>query len=369
MEKYTARLEIDGVFEEVKATTYEEATSALEKLQFDNFLEHPLGVAEIRRIKDGHIMYSSEHDYVLQIYERMSSEEWDNKTYLYRNEISEPKPRVYIDVDGTLGKFYPDGRGFTYPEQILDPQYEYFRNIEPHRFMVDLTKSLNDAGVEVCVLSATDRMCFIQRFEWIKEHLPFLPENNIFICPIGADKSKFCSYSERSILIDDFNPNGQSWDGKFIKCVNSINSKSEEYDNILVDVAENDLSKTDYQAYLQETTERLIYDLEELQNSRPDISIKSVLESKGRTFIYLDISKEIQSELRKNVPNMPLTYDLVIVFDDNKTYTVNAYYLKGYDDYLMNISGYISPENINKINKLLKENFPKGKEMHEPEKE
>lgn len=76
------------------------------------------------------------------------------------------------------------------------------------------------------------------KYEWIKEYLPFISDDNIFFCPLGVDKTKFVKgNAEKSILIDDYNLNLEAWDkngGVAIKAINSINTPTERFVHINV---------------------------------------------------------------------------------------------------------------------------------------
>lgn len=166
----------------------------------------------------------------LKAYDSYSYDEWN--TLKHGHHIESDKPSVYFDIDGTLGKWYVDGRGFSY-EEIINPQNHYFRDIEPHDMMILLAKKLQEDGVDVCIISAADKNTIRDKWEWIEEHLPFVPKENICFSPIGADKSKFVKgNAEISILIDDYNKNLQDWKGTSIKAINTVNSHQDKFAEI-----------------------------------------------------------------------------------------------------------------------------------------
>ena len=221
----------------------------------------------ISRPADGFVYYSTAHDKELRRYEEMSIDQWHmlekhgNVTAAYQS--------VYIDIDGTAAYWYKDGRGLSYPEQILDPKYHYYRDLEPHEYIIDLARELQNKGVDVCILSATDREVFADRWEWIDRNMPFIRKENIFMCPIGTDKSKFCKdNAEISILIDDYEKNLDEWKGKTFKSVNNVNSLSEKHSNINTAKLENLLWKGEcweYEKALKEDTERILTALKEIE--------------------------------------------------------------------------------------------------------
>lgn len=185
---------------------------------------------EITRTSDGFVMYDTSHDSFLRAYEELDTEEYIADKPLHIQLARSEKPSVYIDVDGTAAYWYKDGRGLSYPEQILDPKNHYYRDLEPHPFIVDLAERLVRDGYDVCVLSATARECITDRFEWIDRHMPFIPKENVFLCPVGADKKQYCKdNSDISVLIDDYDKNLREWDGQAVKSVNSINSPTPDF--------------------------------------------------------------------------------------------------------------------------------------------
>lgn len=221
----------------------------------------------ISRPADGFVYYSTAHDKELRRYEEMSIDQWHmleengNMTAAYQS--------VYIDIDGTAAYWHTDGKGLSYPEQILDPKYHYYRDLEPHEYIIDLARELQNRGLDVCILSATDREVFADRWEWIDQNMPFIPKENIFMCPIGADKSKFCkNNAEISILIDDYEKNLDEWKGKTFKSINNVNSLSERHLNIATSKLERLLDKgenREYEHTLDSDAQRIINALKDLE--------------------------------------------------------------------------------------------------------
>ena len=221
----------------------------------------------ISRPADGFVYYSTAHDKELRRYEEMSIDQWHmleengNMTAAYQS--------VYIDIDGTAAYWHTDGKGLSYPEQILDPKYHYYRDLEPHEYIIDLAKELQDRGLDVCILSATDREVFADRWEWIDRNMPFIRKENIFMCPIGADKSKFCKdNAEISILIDDYEKNLDEWKGKTFKSINNVNSPSEKHLNINTAKIEKSLDRKEspeYENALDSDAQSIIDALKDLE--------------------------------------------------------------------------------------------------------
>jgi 5'(3')-deoxyribonucleotidase len=175
------------------------------------------------RSTDRQLCWSSDDSVALKAYMEYSTEQWLN---LEKGNIpASDKPSIYFDIDGVLGFFYPDARGLIYPDEVLDPQIHYFRTIAPHDFVVALAKELTEQGYDVCVISAADKDTIRDKYDWLQEHCPFIKDENIFFCPIGADKSHFVKDNASiSVLIDDYSKNLDQWKGIPVKAINSINS-------------------------------------------------------------------------------------------------------------------------------------------------
>lgn len=139
------------------------------------------------------------------------------------------KPSVYFDIDGTLGKW----NGKATMEEIFDLSNHYFAKIEPDDLAINLAMQLHEDGVDVCIISAADLLTIPDKYDWIKEHLPFIEDENIFFAPIGADKTQFIKgNADISVLIDDYNPNLYAWKeagGHSVKYLNGINSKNPDF--------------------------------------------------------------------------------------------------------------------------------------------
>lgn len=182
---------------------------------------------KIERSSDNCICWASEDSPILKWYEECDNEQWVNLTKGIGE--SSDKPSVYFDIDGTLGMWYQDTRGMVYPDQVLNPHYHYFRNIEPHPFMIELAYELYSKGYDVCTISSSAKDTIRDKWEWLEDHCPFIKDENRFFCPLGADKNEFIKgNAEKSVLIDDYKVNLEQWKGTPIKAINSINSASKD---------------------------------------------------------------------------------------------------------------------------------------------
>jgi len=182
-----------------------------------------VALAEIKRNIDDEVVWSSKDAPELKAYLKYDKEQWANLATT--NVPCSNKPSIYFDIDGTLGYWYQNTRGFAYPDQVLDPHYHYFKDIEPHEFMIELARNLCVKGYDVCVISSAEKDTIRDKWEWLDNNCPFIDKKNIFFSPLGADKNNFIKgNAEISVLIDDYKVNLEKWKGTPIKAINSINS-------------------------------------------------------------------------------------------------------------------------------------------------
>lgn len=192
------------------------------------------------------VIWSSHDSPVLRNrYLGLSNEQWtETEDHSFMFEVQSDKPSVYFDIDGTLGKWYADGRGYSSLEEIIDPANHYFRDIEPHEFMIQLAEELQNRGRDVCIISAADRDTIRDKMEWVHENMPFIKDENVFFSPIGTDKTKFIKdNAEISVLIDDYNKNLDVWKGQAVKAINTVNSHQDKYPEIDMTIPEAEMLK------------------------------------------------------------------------------------------------------------------------------
>lgn len=182
---------------------------------------------DLRLINERGRMDFTTNEFISRYSSNYSNNEWKNLQSLTRT--TSDKPSVYFDIDGTLGKW----NGKATMEEIFDLRNHYFAKVEPDEFAINLAMMLHEDGVDVCVISAAELDTIPDKYDWIKKHLPFIEEENIFFAPIGADKTQFIKgNADISVLIDDYNPNLYAWKeagGQSVKYLNGINSKNPDF--------------------------------------------------------------------------------------------------------------------------------------------
>ena len=131
---------------------------------------------------------------------------------------------IAMDMDGTLTEFLL--------QSSMAPLYEkgYFRNLPPHREVVEAVKMLilQHPQIEVFALSAylVDSPYALQeKNEWMDAHLPEMNAAHRIFIPNGADKRAYVhAICEDDVLLDDYTKNLLRWQpSRGIKLINAIN--------------------------------------------------------------------------------------------------------------------------------------------------
>lgn len=150
------------------------------------------------------------------------------------NEITSnlEEPRYFIDMDGTIVHF-----NNTIPS--LDILYEpgYYRNLLPQEKIVKLTKALlKQAPGQVYVLSAKVDSPYAaqEKIEWLKDHIPEMPEEKIILTPYGKPKYDYVpgGIQNKDVLLDDYTDHLIEWrekGGKPVKLINNINASKQRW--------------------------------------------------------------------------------------------------------------------------------------------
>src|SRR6056297_431968 len=114
---------------------------------------------------------------------------------------------LYIDMDNTLLDF-----SITNEHNALKDMYKkgYFRNLNPLPYAIEAVKELNET-YNIYILSACvkSEYCKKEKKEWIKEHLPFINQEQIILTEIGQNKNDFATV--KGALLDDYGKNLREW--------------------------------------------------------------------------------------------------------------------------------------------------------------
>lgn len=139
--------------------------------------------------------------------------------------MNERKPRLFVDMDGTLAVFNQIDKLETLYEQ------GYFVNLTPQVNVVDAVRMVQARDeIEVFVLSAvlTDsKYAQVEKNEWLNIYLPEIDERHRIFMPCGEDKTMYVpdKILEEDVLLDDYTVNLNAWEppAKGLKLLNGIN--------------------------------------------------------------------------------------------------------------------------------------------------
>ncbi len=139
--------------------------------------------------------------------------------------MNERKPRLFVDMDGTLAVFNQIDKLETLYEQ------GYFVNLTPQVNVVDAVRMVQARDeIEVFVLSAvlTDsKYAQVEKNEWLNIYLPEIDERHRIFVPCGEDKTMYVpdKILEEDVLLDDYTVNLNAWEppAKGLKLLNGIN--------------------------------------------------------------------------------------------------------------------------------------------------
>lgn len=135
---------------------------------------------------------------------------------------------LFIDMDGTLCEW----KQASTNEDLYVPGY--FRDLKPHRYVLNAIKILMRCGIDVHILTsclADHPSAEEEKRQWLQEHLPQLDQSKVYVCEAGASKAEFFErnvgpMSTECILLDDYTLNLDDWTqhgGTGIKLMNGVN--------------------------------------------------------------------------------------------------------------------------------------------------
>lgn len=140
------------------------------------------------------------------------------------------KVNLFLDMDGTLAKFYANP---NYMEKMFEPNY--FATLKPYAIVDTIKEIIKEMPiVKVMVLSACvdTEYCEEEKQIWLDHYLPEIPQENRAFCKVGEDKTDLARLlvgkDDINILLDDYSVNLEQWKAQgwvAIKFVNGINDK------------------------------------------------------------------------------------------------------------------------------------------------
>lgn len=178
--------------------------------------------------------------------------------------VSSIKPRLFVDMDGTLAEWRNIHIDVEDYETSLDIQKKlqsilnkpgYYRSLSPHKEVVQAIKEIISSGwAEVFILSCvllSDRPgCPAEQKKcWLDEYLPEIRQDHQIFVPDGENKRLFAEeflkchgykpLGAGDFLFDDYTKNLQEWENieigtKGIKLLNNVNSSKGTWQGVQV---------------------------------------------------------------------------------------------------------------------------------------
>ena len=188
------------------------------------------------------------------------------------------RPRLFVDMDGTLGVFTPI--------DTIETMYEqgFFANVKPHTNVVEAVRSIIVTRPEIEVFSLS---CYLtdsgyalkEKKEWLNAKLPELDTAHRIFVPCGYDKAEYLSFTDAGcvrptdFLLDDFTKNLNQWEqagGRGIKLLNGINHTRGTWTQDRINFNKNHMSIADDIYKLITQNVRIIDDQPPRQHPRRD---------------------------------------------------------------------------------------------------
>lgn len=142
------------------------------------------------------------------------------------------KPRLFVDMDGTLAVFKS--------VDCLETLYEkgYFETLQPIPNTIQAVKKILDTApdIDVYILSSVlsdSPYAEAEKNRWLDKYLPEIPPEKRLFPPCGTDKKEYIpdGIKETDHLLDDYTKNLSLWQppGIGIKLLNGINHTHETW--------------------------------------------------------------------------------------------------------------------------------------------
>lgn len=137
---------------------------------------------------------------------------------LFKDKVDEPKPRLFVDMDGTLCKW----KSIEQEEDLYTK--DWFRTMVPAYNVVAAVHNIaRESEVEVYILTAVIEGTYAkeEKIAWVKQYMPDFPKDHILFSPVGQPKHAYVPGGIRptDVLLDDYSMNLHQWAelGKGIK--------------------------------------------------------------------------------------------------------------------------------------------------------
>ncbi len=162
--------------------------------------------------------------------------------YEEKKKPGDGMPRLFVDMDGTLAEWRNITLKIDTDEdraKVLDILNEilltpgYYSSLKPHEAMIEAVKELAEMDFEIYILSCAIEKDGIpspitEKIEWLKQYLPFIPEDHRIFVPDGKNKADYIpgGISANDFLLDDYTKNLKDFEnagGSGIKVCNYVN--------------------------------------------------------------------------------------------------------------------------------------------------
>ena len=122
------------------------------------------------------------------------------------------KRKIFYDMDNTIAIFSIKGREGEALERMFEKGF--FANLPIMQDVQETLAGLMYEGHEVFLLSAciNSPYCKVDKMKWIEKYLPFIPEENIYLVPVGTNKAEAIGNVENAYLVDDYSKNLIEWE-------------------------------------------------------------------------------------------------------------------------------------------------------------
>lgn len=215
------------------------------------------------------------------------------------------KPRLFVDMDGTLAEWRNIVIDIENYEEIYDVNEEinklltqpgYFYSLRPHINVVQAIRDIiKENNIEVYILSChipVNRKYFplYEKNKWLDKYLPEIDEEHRIFVPDGEDKKRYVpnGVKKEDYLLDDYTNNLSKWEmsGTGIKLLNDVNSSKGTWSGNQINF-END-SKT-----IKVALNQIILSKEMIKNNNPP---KSINNFDYNNFNFQESLKELEQE-------------------------------------------------------------------------
>lgn len=204
------------------------------------------------------------------------------KLKLEENSLKD-KPRLFIDMDGTIAEWRNIKIEIDSEEKLLNISEEldkvlylerYFRTLKPYENVLEGLKIFQqNYSAEIYILSCVKKdkgnsTPLKDKNEWIEEYFPEINEEHRIFVPDGENKVKYIpnGIKDNDYLLDDYSKNLHDWEkagGTGIKLLNNVNENKGTWNG-------NKISYNAISKAIEMGLYGIIYEEKEIRHFSPD---------------------------------------------------------------------------------------------------